>query len=566
MKKFYLSLIGIAMASLAATAQNPEEIYLVGSMNSWTVPAYDPAPLTMTNEGDGIYTYTLDTESATDDFPFLEFKLFTAKTDWNDQDNYWGAPYSGTPSKPIFAGIDATWTLVKGWEGANITINNANNIAGPVKLKLDWNNKVLTATADNAPEMPVSFRFVLEGDDTSSTKYTLSNDGNGSYIYSGTFNIPAGEFSGYIYSPDNQAIGLDFPRPMYLWKDWSYSIPLMPADQYVKPINCPNWKGGEVKMYYNLGSNSLTLETNDQPAIPQRIYLVTNPSSDGSWNPADCPWYLDFNTETGTYTGTANIPADGFRFKIGVEGLSNLLGFSGDAPVEIFNNGPAYLSLTDSPETYMITCSNWVGGEAKMDMFRDFTDLRILEAPQQPAKVIDLYLIGAPQGWSIYSDAMTLKSSDMGGTYTGSFEIAPGEAMFRFYKSLGDWENNSLGCGLYDGNEDYWFTDGVFSGGFVWGKQNWNFPDWAGGRMNMTVDFKEMQVKFVDQEHSKVDTVSENLRVVRTFKGGVKVEATDADVDIFDLQGRRVARLGAGESVTLPVGIYMAAGEKLLVK
>lgn len=565
MKKFYLTIIGIAMASFAATAQNPEEIYLVGSLNNWTVPADDSAPLTMTNEGNGIYTYSIADVSAIGGY--LEFKLFTAKTDWSDQENYWGAPYSGN-SQPIFAGTNATWTIVQGWDGANISVSNVSDLKGSLKLTLDWNKKELTATADNAPEMPASFRFVLEGDDISSDKYILSYDGNGGYTYSGTFNIPAGKFTGYIYNSQDEAIGNYRQIPTYLWSDFTMSV----STGFVNfgassPFSCDNWKGGDIRMEYNIANNTITyVAANDQPAMPQRIYLVTNPAADGSWSPSDCPWYLDLNKETTTYRGTINIPADAFNFKIGVEGLSNLLGFKGDAPVEIFNNERASLFLFDSPEASAITCSNWVGGEITMEMFRDFVYLGIEEAPDQPTKVRNLYLIGAPQNWDITSDAMTLTSTDMGNTYTGSFDIAPGDAMFRFYQELGDWDSYSYGAQWEDSNVICEFTDGIYSGAFVWGKGNWSFPDWPGGKMNMTVDFYHMQVLFADEEHSKVDTVSENLRIVKTFKGGVKVEAADSAIDIFDLQGRRVARLGAGESVTLPAGIYMAAGEKLLVK
>lgn len=84
--------------------------------------------------------------------------------------------------------------------------------------------------------------------------------------------------------------------------------------------------------------------------------------------------------------------------------------------------------------------------------------------------------------------------------------------------------------------------------------------------MYLHVNMENQTVEFSDRDNSGVDGINAgNARVV-TFKGGVRVEGADGVVDIFDIQGRRVASLRNGESATLAPGIYLSRGQKLMVK
>lgn len=96
-----------------------------------------------------------------------------------------------------------------------------------------------------------------------------------------------------------------------------------------------------------------------------------------------------------------------------------------------------------------------------------------------------IYLVGMPQGWSIVDDSMPLILTDRGGYY-GSFDIAAGEAMFRFYTELGYWDAGSYGYTYDDSANDLQFVDGD-SYRMVRGKGVYNFIDWPGGKMYIYV-------------------------------------------------------------------------------
>ena len=121
-----------------------------------------------------------------------------------------------------------------------------------------------------------------------------------------------------------------------------------------------------------------------------------------------------------------------------------------------------------------------------------------------------IYLIGSPQGWNIGDGSMMLfEADDEIGTkvYRGSFNIAADASLgFRFYTELGDWGSDgslpSIGAAANDGdNKDVTFgADGTVSTGVVYGKGNFQFPNWPGGMMYIVVDLNSMQVTFSDHE------------------------------------------------------------------
>lgn len=115
------------------------------------------------------------------------------------------------------------------------------------------------------------------------------------------------------------------------------------------------------------------------------------------------------------------------------------------------------------------------------------------------SKMAFIYLVGAPSAWSvedpnaeqIYAN-FKLYDYDDNGIYMGVFNVPAGSALFRFYTELGKWGDDgalpSIGAAPADGNTDITMTDGVYSGPCVHGKGNWQIPDWAGGKMKMTVN------------------------------------------------------------------------------
>lgn len=102
-----------------------------------------------------------------------------------------------------------------------------------------------------------------------------------------------------------------------------------------------------------------------------------------------------------------------------------------------------------------------------------------------------IYLIGAPQGWDINSDAMVLSEPENGigsKIYTGIFDIPADQNTFRFYTVLGDWETNSIGAQEEDKAVSVELEDGVYEGDAVDGKGAWTIKGWEGGKLKCTVN------------------------------------------------------------------------------
>lgn len=122
-------------------------------------------------------------------------------------------------------------------------------------------------------------------------------------------------------------------------------------------------------------------------------------------------------------------------------------------------------------------------------------------AIQSPGKI---YLVGAPEGWkgpdaanaAHYAEWALYEAEDAIGSkiYNGVFNVNAGDAMFRFYSALTGWDADSYGSQADDNPVDFAFTDGEFIGDIVKGKGAYNFPDWAGGKMDITVNLKTMKL------------------------------------------------------------------------
>lgn len=132
-----------------------------------------------------------------------------------------------------------------------------------------------------------------------------------------------------------------------------------------------------------------------------------------------------------------------------------------------------------------------VSGNDKSGYTVTFADVKIV------SKSKEIYLIGAPNGWNINDDSMPLRLTSNGGYY-GSYYVGPGgEAMFRFYRALGDWETNSIGSQYFD--EPVVFEiDGSIIIYCMDGKGSFYFPSWPGGMMYMYVDLDVNNITFSD--------------------------------------------------------------------
>lgn len=120
-----------------------------------------------------------------------------------------------------------------------------------------------------------------------------------------------------------------------------------------------------------------------------------------------------------------------------------------------------------------------------------------------------IYLVGSPEGWvgpspdhaDHYKDWRLFENESAIGSqvYSAVFNM-PAAPMFRFYTALtekdGGWNDNSFGSQVDDNPVDVALVDGELTTALVAGKGAFNFPDFPGGEMTITVDLVNMTVKF----------------------------------------------------------------------
>lgn len=129
-------------------------------------------------------------------------------------------------------------------------------------------------------------------------------------------------------------------------------------------------------------------------------------------------------------------------------------------------------------------------------------------AVRVPGKI---YFVGQAEGWtgpdaaaaSHYANWALSEAEDAidSHIYYGTFSIGAGQAMFRFYTALTGWDADSWGAQQEDNPVDFTFTDGQFQNpidGPGW-KGAYNFPDWDGGDMNMTVNLVDKTLTIITE-------------------------------------------------------------------
>lgn len=114
-----------------------------------------------------------------------------------------------------------------------------------------------------------------------------------------------------------------------------------------------------------------------------------------------------------------------------------------------------------------------------------------------------IYLVGQPQGWT-QEGTWPLYETEVGSKiYKGEYDIPEGQFQFRFYDEVGDWNKFSIGAQDADSPVDITMTDGVYEGSCKYdpttdetGKGSWQVPDWAGGKIEITVNLNNLTVVF----------------------------------------------------------------------
>lgn len=193
------------------------------------------------------------------------------------------------------------------------------------------------------------------------------------------------------------------------------------------------------------------------------------------------------------YTDCSNIQVSGEEL---AQAINKLRGVESEETYQDLPAAPIYVRLRaeipGAKEASTIT-SNIV----------KFEQVKIYYSVKLPGYI---YLVGACTGWNTpdeggiahYNNFKLLEAENAIGSkiYSGTFEVAAGQATFRFYRKLKGWDAvdedgviYSLGLIVDDNATDVAFDEnGIFSAPIVNGKGSLNFPDWKGGKMKITVD------------------------------------------------------------------------------
>ena len=205
------------------------------------------------------------------------------------------------------------------------------------------------------------------------------------------------------------------------------------------------------------------------------------------------------------------------------------------AEVQHFKS-PVY---TDKPLENIILLFDWGTNPANTTI--EVTNIKLIkyvtgDEPEPATTPEQLYLNGAIVGWVEPSEANAVKFADYilaetekgSGIYTGEFEFEAKENnSFRFYSKLDGWDNSSIGASQDDKQNLFTFTDNVYEGEiFIGGKGNWQLPDDFAGKVKMTVNLNEKNIKL--EAETKQDSIE-------------AIEAENAEAVYYNLQGVRVA-------------------------
>ena len=116
-----------------------------------------------------------------------------------------------------------------------------------------------------------------------------------------------------------------------------------------------------------------------------------------------------------------------------------------------------------------------------------------------------IYVIGNCSGWQepkagnaeALADWRIWETEIGSKIYQGQIEADAGMLQFRFYTKLTGWDGgNSYGTQVDDSPIVCEFTDGEFSGDAMTGKGSWEFDDFPGGKLDITVDMNTNKVTF----------------------------------------------------------------------
>lgn len=262
----------------------------------------------------------------------------------------------------------------------------------------------------------------------------------------------------------------------------------------MEPFN-PYLEGGK-KIYIAGINDKWGIDTATPDTYADRALTETTKGSNiylGAFNVNAGDVYFRFYTELGSWGNDNELPSFGGG---GVDNTNKEISFSGEI-----------LDLTAVPGKGNFLIKDWPGGYITFTVnLNDMDNIKVTlqKGDLDPAGKAFIYLVGACSAWSVDDSAaeeiyapFKLYDWKGDGVYSGIFNVDADKAMFRFYTELGDWGTGSIGAGTGEGNIDLtWSGDSYNGAAFDGGKDNWNFTNWAGGKMKMVVDVENLKVEF----------------------------------------------------------------------
>lgn len=560
MKKFLISLTLAATAVAVSAFTAPEALYMVGTMNSWTVPADGGTQYTLTDaDGDGIYTGEFNIPAGN-----LEFKVFSALSGWGNQDDYQGSfknlndPYSlfNTPTTIPLATVPNGGqynVVIANWKGGKMSVE-----ASLIPNSNDGFNISITLTTPEQPERPdTPDKIYLVGafndwkkPDASSANGAIiltapSNAEMGNTTYTGEGEIPAGKAKFKIYydepSTGNQCFLGSTVGKFALTRE-EESEPAITVVQYNSEgsdTEIMNWTGGKLKVTYNYNyarTGSAELEWDKAPLndFPKQIYVISKTYDDRYevFGPYDDPAYdqsyiycsvIAENTRSICISSSATVPP---------------------SPEDVW--GP-YEPLPQEyylPNIYFEKNGNWIeypeNKQVSISLFINRLDhlVDVVSNITDPLPK-EMYIVGTLNGFKepsiIFEDFYkdyALKEYEEG-IFSGTFVMgdkfqSDGSVQFRLFGDLGGWSSRNQIGALYEdfsGLPIYIAAEPYVGGVYFPGQGNWILADIT-SPTDVTVTY---------------NANTETIRIERDKDGVTDVEADSAvPTRWYNLQGQPV--------------------------
>lgn len=258
---------------------------------------------------------------------------------------------------------------------------------------------------------------------------------------------------------------------------WSNAILLKQVRSYVKPVPDKIWLVGIPNGWAIAGNEKWILEETE---IGNKIYA-------GDFKIKEGEFMFRFYDETGSWD----------HFSIGSQ--------VADEALEIKVDGVAITTLPADGIT--VPClqevngvnpkgswsiPGWKGGRVHIEV-----NLNTNEVTFTPGQSKKVYLVGACNSWNINASKLYVSETDDGtNIFTGTVPVEAGDFEFRFYKTLGNWDEGSIGAKAEDEPVDISVPASGLTVTCVEGKGKWKDGAWSGGNLEITLDLNTMKVTF----------------------------------------------------------------------